>query len=533
MQKRDPIRFFICALLLTLVILFEYGESFRFYFFGDDFTYIEFVLQEKAGILWKSPSLWHYYPLGVLLNALPACFGILQPEWFAAVNFLFFLACAISVMVIYRIIAGGLLGGFLAALIFATAVPNSEVMYWKTCTQTAAVAFCSAISLVLFIRYRERQSWLAFLGCIAAYATSMLCIEQGIVTFGIILLYDLIFYMPSEFRAADNGKKTIVIGFLRRYAILLLVPVVLTLIKLAIGRSLSPVPLSARPPGFLLERVLATSVRLVDFNDVVFAIIGSSPAYRVLMLGALLFFLAYFLIRRNAAGLFFLLASHGSLLAISVSVGGLANRYFCLPLMYCACFMSLFFKDIAMAAAKIVEKMPVKRLDSLREKLDISRWVYVIVYGSACLALAFAGLRSNIIRRDYWKLASTIERNIIQAVEYTYVSKLSRTRPGQKIYLLDIPKFIVNEKYGLIYVASNSVMEDIRYRLGKDAERVELIASTYARENIFGKEYLAYKIQGVKNMKRESEIEKLVEEGHLVLRFSPSVMNMVLLVPKE
>lgn len=57
MQKRDPIRFLICALLLTLVILFEYGESFRFYFFGDDFTYIEFVLQEKAGILWKSPSL--------------------------------------------------------------------------------------------------------------------------------------------------------------------------------------------------------------------------------------------------------------------------------------------------------------------------------------------------------------------------------------------------------------------------------------------------------------------------------------------
>jgi len=276
-----------------------------------------------------------------------------------------------------------------------------------------------------------------------------------------------------------------------------------------------------------------TPAGLVDFNNIVSGLFGQSREHQYLMLGALFFFLAYAVIKRSSAGLFFLLASHCSLLAISISTSVLANRYYCLPLMYWACFVSLFFRDIAAAIAKVFEKVQAAWLDSSRKGPDVSRWIFVIVHASACLALAFAGLRGNLERRAYWKLASAIEQNIVQTVEYMHVSGFGRGRPGQKIYLLDIPNHLWSEEYSVFFVAGNCIMPDIRHRLGRDAERVELIASTDIRWMTSGEERLAYRIKEQENIMSKSDIEGLIEEGHLVLQFMPHALNLVPLNPKE
>ena len=52
MREKHAIRFLVCALGLAAVIFFEYGESFLFYFVGDEFAFIEFALNEKTRTLW-------------------------------------------------------------------------------------------------------------------------------------------------------------------------------------------------------------------------------------------------------------------------------------------------------------------------------------------------------------------------------------------------------------------------------------------------------------------------------------------------
>ena len=70
-----------------------------------------------------------------------------------------------------------------------------------------------------------------------------------------------------------------------------------------------------------------------------------------------------------------------------------------------------------------------------------------------------------------------IERNIVQTTEDLFLFGAIGTETKQKLYLLNIPEHFVSEKHSIFYVASNSIMPDLRYRLGDSADRIELIAT--------------------------------------------------------
>ncbi len=249
---------------------------------------------------------------------------------------------------------------------------------------------------------------------------------------------------------------------------------------------------------------------------------ASLSTWTLVVVFTLPFFLGYILVRRTAIGLFFLLASLGSILTISIAAGGPNLRYFCLPLVFYACFLSWFFND----AGGIISRMLRGGQKPSEKKMRASEWFRAAIHGCVCLAIAFMGLRGNLIRRDYWDIASTIERNMAQYVEDIYSARFVRDQSEWRIYLLNIPAFIVSEKHAVFYLASNSLMPDLRRRLGEAAERVELIATdSYFKMSIKG-EGAIYRVLGRERIMQQKDIRKLVENGQLVLQFSPSTMTL-------
>ncbi len=530
MNNKSRKQLFACLFALALLLLIEYGPSFNFYFVGDDFAFIDFVLSEKAAILWKSSCFYHYYPLGLIINSLPACFGWFDPKWFVGINFLFFFGCSTLIMVIYDRIVGGLAGGFLAALVYVTAVPNSEVIYWKTGNQTIAMAFFSLLSLLFFIRHVEKGSWKAFVGCAAAFIASMLSIEQGVVTFEVLFLYDLILWLAPQLREAGTGWKQIGIRFLRRQFLLLLIPVLLTALKSALRLQLSPFSLESRKWWMVPGMALDTMAKLFDFNNLVFRFAHSQLAFTLAVFSILLIFIGYILIRKSSAALFFFLTALGSILTISVAAGGPNLRYFCLPLAFFCCFLSLFVKDIA----TLITQVSGKGLARIRNVSGGSEpthpWLCAALYSGLLLIVAFAGFRDNLARRGYWETASRIQRNMVESIEDLYLS--GALRSGQKLYLLNIPEDIWSKKFSVFYVASNSLIPDMRRRVGAAASGIEPIATgTFFETDVRG-ERVAYRALGCKDNKVEGrDIERLVRNGETVLWFSPATQMLTPLAP--
>jgi hypothetical protein len=226
-------------------------------------------------------------------------------------------------------------------------------------------------------------------------------------------------------------------------------------------------------------------------------------------------------------GSFFLLVSIGSILAIAVSVGDINLRYFCLPLVFFSCFVSMIISDISAKASGMLGQAFEKSVKLAKNDDRVSRFAYLALYACISSAIAYAGFRGILARRPYWKTASTIEWNIVETTENFSIAGAGQSFPGQKIYLLNIPKFFRSERYGLFYVASNSLMEDLRHRLGEKSKQIELISNTPVLEIVAHGQRLGCGVMAKKKSMDAREIMRLLEDGHIVLRFSPSAMTLV------
>ncbi len=521
MTKTTVARFFGFTVVLAVIMAFEYGEAFNFYFVGDDFSFISVVTEQGWRMVLNPGPYYHYYPLGILINALPACFGVLEPKWFTLINFLFFLSSSILIMIVYHKAAGSSLGGFAAALLYITAIPNSESIYWKTGTQTIAMAFFSLLSLILLIRHLEGGSRRALGGTAGAYAASMLCIEQGIVTIGILILWDMVFHSGPRFRAEPTGRRVVFRAFLKRHAILMTAPLCLTALKAALGYELSPSPLGTRHWSAVSIQLSQTITNLFDFNNIIVPFQAQSTWLPVASVGFLLFYLAYAFLQKSGPALFFLLASVGSISAISIASGGIELRYFCLPLAFSACLLALFLSD----AAKLISWPFQKALNRFRHNAG-SPWVSGIIYMAACTLIAAIGFRENLVRREYWQAASTIEKNIVEFVEVLYESLEENPESNQKLYLLDIPDAIWSHRYSTFHIGTNSFMADLRHRIGDGAARVELIANQPVFPIVIRGENALCRVLGREKIMEPEDIERLIEDGHRVFRFSPRLMTL-------
>jgi hypothetical protein len=527
-EKETPKPFFIYAFILLAIIVFEYGKAFDFYFVGDDFTFITLVLQNKVRSIWNPANYHscHFCPLGILLNALPASFGVLNPRCFVLVNFLFFYSCALLIMKMYKKIAGDLTGGFLSALIFSTAVPNAEVIFWKTGTLTIGMTFFSILAFVFFLNHLEKGSRLAFAGCFVAYGLSILCIEQGALAIALCGGYDVLFHSGPEFLSSPNKRKAIALRFLARYLILLSLPLLLIAIKVIYNLGFSPIPWSSRDLSSIPWLAAETLTKLTFLTNTILPQ-GSSPwVYRISMCIIFLIFVYYIYKKRSLEGTFFLAASAGIVLIISIMAWGPHSRYYCLPLAFYACFLVLFLKHVTGDVIRYFYGKRVERSAGSDDIQRLSRLAHHVFYGIMGVAIALAGLRGNLIRRDYWEAASRIERNAAETVEKYYRAGTLSDDPSRKIYLLNVPDFIWSEKYAFTYVAANSLLLDIRHRIGGASANVIPIADGVSGEITLRGKPMEYMKLGRTHVMDEAGIDNLIEEGHVVLEFSPVTMTL-------
>jgi len=442
------------------------------------------------------------------------------------VNFLIFFSCSVLVMTMYYSIVGDPGGGFLAALIFATAIPNSEVIYWKPGTMTIGMTMFSILALLFFIRHLRKGSNISFFACCAAYALSMICIEQGSLTIGVLVLYDLIFHSGPQFLSDKSERKRTANLFLRRHVILASLPVLLIVFKIVFDIGFSPIPWDSRDLSSIPWLAVETITKLIHLTNTILPR-GSSPwAYRISAALILVILGAYIWKKKNLAGAFFLIVSITVVLTISIMAWGPHSRYYCLSLVYYACFLSLFLNNVIGDVVRHCTGNRSGMAADSDQTGNMSRNIHIAIYWSVCLTIVLAGLRGNLIRRDYWHAASVIERNAAETVEEYYRAGTMQDNPSQRIYLLNVPDFIWSEKYSFIYVSTNSLLLDIRHRIGGQAAGVIPIADSTPAEIIIWGKTMEYIKLGRDNVMDAASIKKLVEEGHVVLEFSPVTMTL-------
>jgi hypothetical protein len=181
----------------------------------------------------------------------------------------------------------------------------------------------------------------------------------------------------------------------------------------------------------------------------------------------------------------------------------------------------MFLKDAAAAAVWIMRRASahLERVSAFlsRKSETIATALYVVF----CLIFAFNGLRGNIERRGYWESASAIERSMVRTVENLFLFGTTGNKAEKRLYLLNVPEHFISKNGMMFYVASHSLMPDLRHRLGESAQRIELIATGRRFELPLENERAIYRALGWKEQLSAREVEKLAEDGHVVLQFSP------------
>ena len=84
----------------------------------------------------------------------------------------------------------------------------------------------------------------------------------------------------------------------------------------------------------------------------------------------------------------------------------------------------------------------------------------------------------------------------------------------------------MSPKYSFVYVSTNSLLLDIRHRIGDQAAGVIPIADNMPAEITIRGKRMEYMKLGRENVMDKASIKKLVEEGHVVLEFSPVTMTL-------
>lgn len=164
---------------------------------------------------------------------------------------------------------------------------------------------------------------------------------------------------------------------------------------------------------------------------------------------------------------------------------------------------------------------------------NASHLLSIALYSVACLAVAFTGLQGNLIERDYWKVASMMERGVVYSVDNLFKTGVIQFGGSQRVYLLDVPEILWSPRHSLYYVGNNSLEPDLSYRLGGAAEDVELIASAPIFEVMVRGERAFYRTLGHERMMEKEDVERLLAEGQIVLRFSPAKMTLERMAPNS
>ncbi len=100
----------------------------------------------------------------------------------------------------------------------------------------------------------------------------------------------------------------------------------------------------------------------------------------------------------------------------------------------------------------------------------------------------------------------------------------------KKRFPSNVPERFISRKNMIFYVASHSLMPDLRRRLGDFADRIRLIATGTRFEMPLGDEWALYRAMGWKEKLSRKDVQRLAEDCHMVMQFSPSHKMLIPLV---
>lgn len=190
--------FILAALLYMRSVGFEFMPSWDDDAYVLDNVYIFSLSLKNLKAIFSTTVLGNYAPVHILSYAFDHALWGLDPRGFHLTNVLLhaFNACALYAVI--RKITGKAAVGFVAALLFAVHPLNVENVAWVTERKTLLVTLFVSLSLLSYLRFRERRSPAAYVLCLVFFIIALLS-KPIVVTFPLLLLaYE--FYLRREDR---------------------------------------------------------------------------------------------------------------------------------------------------------------------------------------------------------------------------------------------------------------------------------------------------------------------------------------------
>jgi len=194
LQKRKNKQLIKVAAVFVLLIAVFYGNSLKNSFVHDDIGQVvqnEYVHSWRyfpkvfTGCTWEyvfggnCQDSSYYRPLHSLSYLITWTISS-QPWFFHLVNLFYLFLSIILVFVLIRKLTNDFLVSFLTALFFLIHPINNEAINWTSCVPELLFAVFTLLSLVFFIKYRERKKIKDLIFCCLAYCLAMFAKEPAI-----------------------------------------------------------------------------------------------------------------------------------------------------------------------------------------------------------------------------------------------------------------------------------------------------------------------------------------------------------------
>lgn len=413
--------------ILAALLFLLYARTLRFTFFGDDFLFLHLISEGFLRLVLPIRELYHYYPISLLLMAIPKWLGIGEPTIYRCINILVHLANAYFVYLLALRLLKSRFHAYGAAVIFSFFFLNSGTLLWPLVGMHFVFSGLFLLPAFLsFLEYREKCRKRHLVSFCIFYVLAIYTHELSVSLVLVCIFYDL----AQKNRIAFSNIKN-----LSSLVIAYIIPIIAITLLFAIKFFFTLRMTVTDNTSFkILQNFVSMVCFLSPFNNMtpywIFSKWGQDPIIvaTLSIVGMTFFGFCFF---KASWKLRLMLAWTIAFMLAPVFVSEFGARYFYLP----SIGWSVFIAGLIQSLASLIEKSTTLEGKSRAPEsmVFLSQMAALLLY--SCIMLQ--GLRYSVGLIDVWRQGNVvIERTIISTSEI-----IALYPDRSKIIIVDQPTY--------------------------------------------------------------------------------------------
>jgi hypothetical protein len=203
--KKELYNFFSAPVMLLVYLLLlistAYSASIGNFFVADDFTWLRWAataMPSDLPMYFVQSQDFFYRPLDKIIVYYLYMLFSFQPEGYHVFMLLVHFLTTVGMYLLATKILKRRLLGFIVAILFAVLPAHTENIFWFSTLSIGLSALFITYAILLFIRFREKKSVLAYVGAILLSALAFATYEISVVIPALFIVIDIFITKPKR-----------------------------------------------------------------------------------------------------------------------------------------------------------------------------------------------------------------------------------------------------------------------------------------------------------------------------------------------